>query len=340
MSRKYGGTGLGLSIVKRLAELMGGEVGVESSAGEGSNFWFTLPFVPQGGAGYPTPLFNPKLAGKRILVVDDNAGSRQLLETFLTDLGCQPILSANGLAALGLIRAELAAGRPLDAAIIDHRMPGMDGDELARSLRADPHTGHLPLIVMVSPKAWRYAHRLMETGFQAHLSKPVRREHLERDLLALLGEQTGRASTESANHATADAPPAPRKSAHLLLVEDDPTNRRLATLLLDKFGYQVDAVDNGVDALLALSRTRYDLVVLDCRMPVMDGHEVAAAIRAGEYGVLDKTTPILALTADAVEENRERIQAEGVNDFLAKPIAAIQLEEKVRALLDRHHTAG
>jgi CheY-like chemotaxis protein len=111
-------------------------------------------------------------------------------------------------------------------------------------------------------------------------------------------------------------------------------------LLLDKFGYQVDAVDNGVDALLALSRTRYDLVVLDCRMPVMDGHEVAAAIRAGEYGVLDKTTPILALTADAVEENRERIQAEGVNDFLAKPIAAIQLEEKVRALLDRHHTAG
>jgi CheY-like chemotaxis protein len=180
----------------------------------------------------------------------------------------------------------------------------------------------------------------METGFQAHLSKPVRREHLERDLLALLGEQTGRASTESANHATADAPPAPRKSAHLLLVEDDPTNRRLATLLLDKFGYQVDAVDNGVDALLALSRTRYDLVVLDCRMPVMDGHEVAAAIRAGEYGVLDKTTPILALTADAVEENRERIQAEGVNDFLAKPIAAIQLEEKVRALLDRHHTAG
>ena len=339
MSRKYGGTGLGLSIVKRLAELMGGEVGVESRAGEGSNFWFTLAFVSQAGADQTVAPRNAQLAGKRILVVDDNAGSRQLLETFLTDLGCQPVLSASGPAGLALIRAELAAGRPLGAAIIDHRMPGMDGDELARSLRADPRTSHLPLILMVAPKAWRYAHRLMEAGFQTHLSKPVRREHLERDLLALLVEQTGRASTGRATHA-ADASPAPRKSAHLLLVEDDPTNRRLAMLLLDKFGYQVDAVDNGMDALLALSHTRYDLVVLDCRMPGMDGHEVAAAIRAGEYGVLDKTTPILVLTGDTEEENREKILAEGGDDFLAKPIVAIQLEEKVRALLDRHHTAG
>ena len=338
MTRKYGGTGLGLSIVKRLTELMGGEVGVESVEGEGSTFWFTLPFPLQGGGALPTPPLNPKLAGKRILVVDDNAGSRHLLEVFLTDLGCRPILSSSGLAARGLIHAELAAGRPLDAAIIDHRMPGMDGDELARTLRADPNTTDLPLIAMVSPKAWRHAHRLMEAGFHAHLSKPVRREHLERDLLVLLGEMRDHEASGSAPAgASAGTASTPQASAHLLLVEDYPTNRRLASLLLDKLGYQVDAVDNGVDALAALARTRYDLVVLDCRMPLMDGHEVAAAIRAGEYGVLDKTIPILALTADAVDENRERAFASGVDDFLAKPIAAIQLEEKVRALLDRHH---
>jgi signal transduction histidine kinase/DNA-binding response OmpR family regulator len=339
MTRKFGGTGLGLSIVKRLSELMGGEVGVESVEGDGSTFWFTLPFAVQGGDAHPASMLNPKLAGKRILVVDDNAGSRHLLETFLTNLGCEPILSAGGLAARAVIRDELASGRSLDAAIIDHRMPGMDGDELARTLRVDPHTTDLPLIVMVSPKAWRYAHRLMEAGFHAHLSKPVRREHLERDLLVLLGASRGQnaARIEPAG-APAESSPTPRQSDRLLLVDDDPTNRRLASLLLDKFGYQVDAVDNGVDALVALSRTPYDLVVLDCRMPVMDGHEVAAAIRAGEYGVLDKSIPILALTADAVDENRERAFASGVDDFLAKPVAADQLEEKVRVLLDRRRS--
>jgi signal transduction histidine kinase/DNA-binding response OmpR family regulator len=339
MTRKYGGTGLGLSIVKRLTELMGGEVGVESIAGEGSLFWVTLPFTTQAGAEHPAPPHNPQLAGKRILVVDDNAGSRHLLEILLSDLGCQPILSASGLAAISLVRAEMAAGRRLDAAIIDHRMPTMDGDELARALRANPNTARLPLIVMVSPKAWRYAHRLMEAGFHAHLSKPVRREHLERDLLTLLGAQPGHeVARPIPGSLSADAATEPVPSAHLLLAEDDATNRHLAKLLLEKFGHRVDTVDNGVDALAALSRNRYDLVVLDCRMPVMDGHEVAAAIRAGEYGVLDKSVPILALTADAVDENRERAFAAGVDDFLTKPIAAIELQEKVRALLDRRRS--
>ncbi len=331
MTRKYGGTGLGLSIVKRLVELMGGEVGVESDDGKGSEFWFILPFECQAAGEPDAPLANAKLAGLRILVVDDNATSRQLLATCLSDLGCEPVLCASGAAALALIRADLAAARPLDAAIIDHRMPGMDGDELARALRYDAATARLPLIAMVSPKAWRYAQRLMEAGFQGHLSKPVRREHLERDLLALIGEKRN----AGAGHGGHAAAPAPRKSERLLLLEDDATNRRLATLLLNKFGYRVDAFDNGVDGLLALSRTRYDLVLLDCRMPVMDGVEVARAIRAGENGVLDKAVPILALTADVVDDSRARALDAGMDDFLAKPIVATRLEEKVRELLAR-----
>ncbi|TXT17309.1 MAG: putative hybrid sensor and regulator protein, partial [bacterium] len=180
--------------------------------------------------------------------------------------------------------------------------------------------------------------RLMEAGFRQHLTKPVRVEHLQRDLLALLGE-TRRPAPQPAQ--AADLPPAGR-AAHLLLVEDDAVNRRLATLLLEQWGYRVDAVDNGpaaLAALAALTATRYDLVVLDCRMPGMDGDQVARAIRAGDHGVSDRSVPILALTADVAEGNRERALSAGMDDFIAKPIVAAQLQEKVRALL-RQRPAG
>ena len=186
MTRKYGGTGLGLSIVRRLSELMGGETGVDSRVGDGSTFWCDLPFrIPANTADNAPP--PPLLAGLRVLVVDDNASSRLTLEGMLRELGCAPASCAGGAAALALARAEAAAGRAFDAALIDHRMPGMDGEELARALRADASTTRLPLIVMVAPKAWRQASRLMEAGFRQHLTKPVRVEHLQRDLLNLLG---------------------------------------------------------------------------------------------------------------------------------------------------------
>jgi two-component system sensor histidine kinase/response regulator len=341
MTRKFGGTGLGLSIVKRLSELMGGEVGVESVEGDGSTFWFTLPFTVQGGAAHPAPhAQSAKLAGKRILVVDDNAGSRHLLEILPVRPGLrthpvgqrpgrpQPWSAPNWRRAAPWTRPSSTIACRLWMAT---SWPG----PCART-RTPPG---LPLIVMVSPKAWRYAHRLMEAGFHAHLSKPVRREHLERNLLVLLGEKPGhKVASPIPGHPSAGAAPPPGQSARVLLAEDDATNRHLAKLLLDKLGHRVDAVENGVDALAALSRNRYDLVVLDCRMPAMDGHEVAAAIRAGEYGVLDRSVPILALTADAMDENRERAFAAGMDDFLTKPIAAIELQEKVRALLDRRRS--
>jgi len=332
MTRKYGGSGLGLSIVRRLSELMGGESGVDSREGDGSIFWCDLPFLVSADPATPPP---PALAGLRVLVVDDNAANRLTTENMLRALGCAPAPCASGPAALALARAEAAAGRAFDAALIDHRMPGMDGEELARALRADASTTRLPLIVMVAPKAWRQASRLMEAGFSQHLTKPVRVEHLQRDLLALSGETCRPAlqPTQAAN------PPPAGRAAHLLLVEDDAVNRRLATLLLEQWGYRVDAVDNGPAALTALAATPYDLVVLDCRMPGMDGHQVARAIRAGDHGVSDRSVPILALTADVAEGYRERALSAGMDDFIAKPIVAAQLQEKVRALL-RQRPAG
>ena len=336
MTRKYGGTGLGLSIVKRLSELMGGQVGVESPPGAGARFWFTLPF--RAGSSVPANSPEPRLIGRRILVVDDNPASRDLLAAYLTDLGCEPLLAQGGTSALNLLRQERCAGRVPDAVLVDQRMPGMDGDELARTLRADPANADLALVVMVTPKAWRYAHRLMEAGFNAYLAKPIRPEHLARELGALLG------SAPKTQHPPAPQAPAQPEAAapgpRLLLVEDDATNQHLIRVLLEKQGYRVDTADNGIEALAALSRVRFDLVLLDCRMPVMDGHEVARAVRAGHYGVLDRNVPVLAVTADAVDENRARARASGMDDFLAKPVNAAQLTEKIRALLDRPRAGG
>ena len=199
MTRKFGGTGLGLSIVKRLTELMNGESGADSVDGQGSTFWFTLPFARQGEAEQSPPVSNPQLAGLRVLVVDDNVGSQKLLEVFLTDLGCLSVVAANGPAALALIRSEQAANQALHAVLIDHRMPDMDGDALAGLIRADPGSIDLPLLAMLPPKAWRSAELLRQAGFSAHLFKPVRREHLERELLALVGENR-KLSGEASSH--------------------------------------------------------------------------------------------------------------------------------------------
>ena len=323
-TRKYGGTGLGLSIVKRLAELMGGQAGVESVPGKGSSFWFTLPFEVQPDTSPPER--HACLAGRRILVVDDNVASCEVLRLMLADAGCQPLCAAGAGEGLALAKAELAAGRTLDAALIDHRMPGMDGEQLARMLRDLPKLAGTPLLAMVSPKAWRHAHRLLGAGFDAHIAKPVRREHLERDLALLLGE---RRNLESASHREDRHALMQERRERILLVDDDPNNQRLAFLLLSKLGYPVDVADSGHDALHALAVHPYDLLVMDCRMPDMDGCEVARRIRAGEDGVLDPAIPILALTADAMEERRESILAAGMDDYLTKPVIPAHLEEKV-----------
>ncbi len=327
MTRKFGGTGLGLSIVKRLVELMGGaegsgQVGVESHVGSGSTFWFTLPFVALDIAAPPIPQL-ATLAGRRILVVDDNASSRLVLEKILQGYGCIPILAAGGLEAQALLRAELGAGRPINAILIDSHMPAMDGTALAQRLSSSADTASIPRLALVSARQRGTGPQLLEAGFQAFIAKPVRCEQLARGLLGLPRNIPSREAA---------------RDARILLAEGDGPAQKLVHLLLNKAGYQVDIANSGQAALEALARQHYQLMLLDCRLSDLDGHELARRVRMGEFAVLERTLPIIAFISDQEEEDRQLAVAAGIDDTLGKPIVASKLIEKVEHWL--HFNSG
>ncbi|MDD5297083.1 MAG: response regulator [Rhodocyclaceae bacterium] len=334
-TRQFGGTGLGLSITKRLVELMGGEIGVDSEAGQGSCFWMNLPFELQAGPGN---LLAPRavgLAGRRILVVDDNATARRLLEILLRAWECEPLLAPGGAEALALLAAEQAAERKVDAAILDMQMPRMDGEELGQRLKNDPATQQMPLVLLTSVATRGDASRFADMGFAAYLSKPVKEKLLRNCLRTLFGLCSGEEGVPSpktliTQHSQREAD----LHARILLVEDNPINQKLAVTLLKKFGHQVDVADNGRQALDALSVHRYDMVFMDCRMPVMDGFEATRAVREGQ-GVLDARVPIIAMTANAMEGDREEVLNAGMDEYLAKPINPAKLADMVQHWLQR-----
>ena len=316
-TRKFGGTGLGLTISKQLAELMGGEIGVESEPGKGRTFWFTArlqtrPEFVTLAAGSETAL-----KGLRALVVDDNATNRSILRHQLAAWGMHADEVEDGPSALERLRAGAGRGEGYQLALVDHQMPGMDGMELTRAIKADPALASLPVVMLTSLGSRAEAVSWPE-GISGWLTKPVRQSRLLDCVMNALGEG---ARAPAPRHRGPDLKEVEVRFRHRILVaEDNVVNQKVAVRMLEKLGCRVDVAADGKEALEALRLVPYALVLMDCQMPEMDGYEATAAIRGAER-VTGSHIPIIAMTAHAMEGDREKCLEAGMDDYIAKPVS-------------------
>ncbi len=336
-TRKYGGTGLGLSISRRLVELMHGTIGVESVEGHGSTFWFTIPFERTEVGPVRSVQSRGELDGLRVLVVEDSAIARDILGRYLRSWGMTAGVAVAASAALESLRERAAAGEPYDAAIIDLHMPDMDGFALARTIQREPALAATRLLLVTAFDERDQAEQALRSGFAAYLTKPLKQSALFAALAAATPrDDHGASSHLAAEHdragdarslAAAVAPPSALQR-RILLAEDNAVNQQVVTLQLRKLGFAADIVPNGRAAVEAAARGGYDLVLMDCQMPEMDGYTAATRIRDGEGS--RARIPIIALTANAMTGDRERCLTAGMDDYLAKPIDP----ERLRAVLN------
>jgi CheY-like chemotaxis protein len=317
-TRKYGGTGLGLAISQRLTAAMGGTIGVDSTPGQGSTFWFTVRLGTRVAPHEAELLTLAELRNVRVLGVDDHAVNRAILEAQLTAWGMQIECVADGATALSRLRAAHAEGRPYALAILDYQMPGMDGRELAETIMADPALARTRLIMLSSVSQSGHGTAAQRAGIAAMLTKPVRQSHLFSCLLSVMGatERPALPSPGAGRSAEAQAP----LHARVLVVEDNVVNQKVAVRLLEKLGCRVDVAANGLEAVELLAELAYDLVFMDCQMPEMDGFEATRTIRQREASS-GHHVPIIAMTANAMQGDSEQCLAAGMDDYLSKPVS-------------------
>ena len=330
-TRKYGGTGLGTTISKQLAEMMEGEIGVESEEGKGSTFWFTAVFKKQKGLRPAPAAKNADLKDIRVLVVDDNQTNRFIQTEYLKFWGCLPVEASNGKDALTILRASVLSEEPFNIILTDFQMPGMSGFDLAREIRTIDDLKTTPIIVLTSAGKIGDGKSCRDIGIDGYLTKPIKRDDLLRAVESVLGhfvqaeDETG--ARLFTRHTTIEGF---QKEIQILLVEDYPTNQLVAMGHLHSAGYQVDLAENGQQAVEAFKLKQYDLILMDIQMPVMDGYGATKEIRDLENKLKkigDKKspdnlerTPIVAMTAHAIKGYKEKCIKAGMDDYIAKPL--------------------
>jgi two-component system, sensor histidine kinase and response regulator len=322
-TRRYGGTGLGLSISRRLVEAMGGQLGVDSTAGEGSTFWCTLPLQVRRH-DTPVAVSRPpsSLAGLRVLVVDDNATNRTILHDQLHHWGMSVDVADGAAEALRLLREAVARRSPYDLGVLDLCMPDMDGLELARHVGSDPTVSGVPLVLMTSGPAVTEA-ETRAASISAALTKPVLMSRLRLTLEDVVADRGPAAPVPSSG------PENGGSRGVVLVVDDSEVNQLVAAGLLTHLGYTAEVVDDGLKAIEAFDDNRFDAVLMDVQMPVMDGYQATEEIRRVENG--GRRTPIIAMTATVRDGERERCLESGMDDYLAKPIQ----KDDLLAILER-----
>jgi ligand-binding sensor domain-containing protein/signal transduction histidine kinase/CheY-like chemotaxis protein/HPt (histidine-containing phosphotransfer) domain-containing protein len=317
-TRHHGGTGLGLSIVRRLAELMDGGSGVESTEGVGSTFWFTARFGKSAHKPETRCSSAEMLKNRRALIVDDNATNRKVLKQQLTQLGMNAICVDNAGAALEALQDGLNGDAQFDLAVLDYMMPGLDGFELGRRIANEKRFKETRLVLLTSAQQIRSAEDFAALGFAAYLLKPVSQRNLRDCLVRVMSVDGAKWHERTKPIVLAERSGGMIDDRLILLAEDNLVNQKVGRQTLAKIGYKVDVVSNGVEAIAAWETGRYHLIFMDCQMPVMDGYQAAREIRLRERG--SSHIPIIALTADAMQGAEQLCRQAGMDDYLTKPL--------------------